>query len=97
VTVTDNGAPSLSATQSFIVMVSPLVSPHISTVSLSAGQLVLQVSGSSGPDYQIQTSPDLVNWSAVFTTNSPAMPFAWTNSTTDLPQNFFRILVGPPF
>jgi fibronectin type 3 domain-containing protein len=97
VKVADNGTPSQSATQSFVVTVSPLVSPQISAVSLNAGQLVLQVNGSSGPDYQIQASTNLVNWGLVFTTNSPAMPFVWTNSATGLPMNFFRILVGPPF
>lgn len=97
VMVADNGTPSLSATQSFIVTVSPLVRPQIATVSVSAGQLVLQVSGSSGPDYQIQASTNLVGWSAVFTTNAPTMPFLWTNGATGLPMNFFRILAGPPF
>jgi hypothetical protein len=96
VKVADNGAPSQSATQSFIVTVSPLASPQISAVSLSAGQLVLQVSGSSGPDYQIQASTNLVNWGPVFTTNSPAMPFTWTTGITGPSAQFFRILVGPP-
>jgi hypothetical protein len=95
--VTDNGTPNLSATQSFLVAVRPLPSPQISSVALDGGQLVLQVSGDSGPDYQIQTSTNLVNWSALLTTNSPAMPFIWTNNPADLPKNFFRILAGPPF
>jgi hypothetical protein len=97
VRVTDNGTPNLSATQSFFVAVKPLPSPQISSVALNGGQLVLQVSGDSGPDYQIQTSANLVNWSALLTTNSPAMPFVWTNNAADLPKNFFRISAGPPF
>jgi Putative Ig domain/Carbohydrate binding module (family 6) len=96
VRVADNGSPSLSATQSFVVIVTNLVKPQITTATGSGNQLVLQVSGASGPDYQIQSSTNLVNWSAVFSTNSPAMPFAWTNPATGLPQNFFRIQVGPP-
>jgi glucuronoarabinoxylan endo-1,4-beta-xylanase len=97
VMVTDNGTPSLTATQSFVVTVNPLARPQISTVNLIAGQLVLQASGDTGPDYQIQTSTNLINWTAVFTNNSPAMPFVWTNSDTSLPAGFFRILTGPPF
>ena len=95
--VADNGTLVLSATQSFLVTVTNLSKPVFSTPLMSAGQLVLQVNGDSGPDYQIQSSSNLVNWSAVFTTNSPALPFVWTNSTTGSPVNFFRTLVGPPF
>jgi hypothetical protein len=95
--VADNGSPSLSATQSFVVTVGPLGQPQISPASIGGNQLVLQIIGDSGPDYQIQASTNLINWSAIFTTNSPTLPFAWTNSTTALPRNFFRVLVGPPF
>jgi hypothetical protein len=97
VIVADNGTPSLSATQNLIVIVPSLASPVIQTPQIFGGQLVLQVNGASGPDYQVQASRDLVNWSAVFTTNSPAMPFFWTNGTPGSPVNFFRVVVGPPF
>jgi hypothetical protein len=97
VMVADNGTPSLSTTQSFVVTVNSLQSPQFLTPLLSGGQLVLQVNGAGGPDYQVQASTNLVNWSAVFTTNSPAMPFVWTNNTTGSPVNFFRIMAGPPF
>jgi hypothetical protein len=98
VMVADNGTPSMSATQSFVVTVIPLAQPLISAITPVAGQMVLQVNGANGPDYQIQSSTDLVNWSVVFTTNSPVMPFVWTTTYTDGPSNnFFRINVGPPF
>jgi hypothetical protein len=97
VIVADSGTPSLSATQSFSATVSPLAKPQISMVALGNSQLALQINGDSGPDYQIQASTNLVNWSAVLTTNSPVMPFVWTNSNMSLPWNFFRIQVGPPF
>lgn len=97
VCVADNGMPILSAAQSFVVIVTNLPAPVISNPVLSAGQLVLQVSGVPGPDYQIQGSTNLVNWSALFTTNSPAMPFIWTNDSPVAPINFFRIVAGPPF
>jgi hypothetical protein len=96
VIVTDSGTPSLSATQSFSATISPLARPQISMVALASSQLALQINGDSGPDYQIQASTNLVNWSAVLTTSSPHMPCVWTNSTTDTPMNFFRILTGPP-
>src|SRR6185312_5444762 len=53
--VSDNGSPSLSATQSFAVMVNSLSAPGISSVSVAGGQFSLSVSGQSGPDYAIET------------------------------------------
>ena len=98
VMVADNGTPSMSATQNFAVTVSPLAQPQIPAMSLSGGQMMLQVNGATGPDYQIQSSTDLANWSVVLTTNSPTMPFVWTNNITGgPPMNFYRILAGPPF
>jgi glucuronoarabinoxylan endo-1,4-beta-xylanase len=97
VRVADSGTPSLSATQIFVVTVTSLPRPVVANPALAGGQLVWRVTGASGPDYQIQASTNLVNWSGVFTTNSPAMPFAWTNNTSASPMNFFRIKAGPPF
>ena len=97
VRVADSGTPSMSATQSFFVAVAPLTPPRFSAVSAVGGVLVLQVSGDSGPDYQVQSSTNLLNWNVVLTTNSPAIPFVWTASCTNGPLNFFRVLTGPPF
>jgi hypothetical protein len=98
VKVADNGTPSMSATQSFVVTVNPLAQPQISPFLLNNGQLVLQINGATGPDYQIQSSTNLADWSVILTTNAPAIPFIWTdNITNGPPVNFFRIRVGPPF
>jgi hypothetical protein len=95
--VADNGSPSLSATQSFTVTVNPLTQPGLSSIGLSNGQIGFQVSGDIGPDYAVQASTNLTDWITLFITNSPAMPFVWTdtNSAT-LPAQFYRIKVGPP-
>lgn len=94
--VSDNGAPSLSATQSFSVFVNPLSVPAVSNVSVAGGQFSFSVSGQSGPDYAIETSTNLTQWSNVFITNSPALPFTWTDATTNSPRSFYRIKLGPP-
>ena len=96
--VADNGTPSLSATQSFTVTVNPLTLPSVSSGALSNGQLTLQVTNSIfGPDYAVQVSSNLFDWSTVFITNSPAMPFSWTDTNAaTLPVQFYRIKVGPP-
>jgi hypothetical protein len=94
--VSDNGTPSLSATQSFTVVVNALTQPSFGNISAAGGQFSFNVSGQSGPDYAIETSTNLAQWSNVFITNSPALPFNWTDATTNSPQRFYRIKLGPP-
>jgi hypothetical protein len=97
VVVTDNGTPNLSATQSFSVTVNPLTQPGIATCSWSGGLFSLSVSGQTGPDYAVQASTNLTGWDTVFITNSPPMPFSWTNAGTNAsPMQFYRIKTGPP-
>jgi endoglucanase len=97
VMVADNGTPSLSATQNFFVTVNPLATPQLSHAIFSNGQFALQIDGDNGPDYQIQVSTNLTDWNTLFTTNSPALPFTWTNNAGDASMNFYRVLMGPPF
>ena len=53
-------------------------------------------SGDPGPDYSVQTSSNLTDWVTVFTTNSPATPFSWTDpAAAQLPAQFYRVLLGP--
>jgi hypothetical protein len=95
--IANNAWPSLSATQSFSVAVNPLSAPGVSNVSLTGGNISFNVSGQSGPDYAIETSTNLTDWSNVFITNSPALPFVWTDTgTSNSPQRFYRIKLGPP-
>jgi hypothetical protein len=94
--VSDNGTPSLSVTQSFSVIVNPLSEPTVSNVSVAGGQFSLSVSGQSGPDYAIETSTNLTDWSNAFITNSPSLPFVWTDTNSAAPQRFYRVKLGPP-
>jgi Flp pilus assembly protein TadG len=95
--VADNGTPILSATQSFTVTVKPLTLPTAASIVLNNGQLGFQISGQTGPDYAVQVSSNLFNWSTLFITNSPPMPFQWTDTNAaTLPAQFYRIKVGPP-
>jgi hypothetical protein len=97
VVVADSGTPSLSATQSYRVTVNPLTQPGIGLLSLTGNRFGFSVSGQTGPDYAVQVSSNLLNWDILFITNSPAMPFNWTNQdTSTLPIQFYRIKTGPP-
>lgn len=95
--VSDNGTPPLTATRSFSVTVNPLVMPTIGNLTFADGQFSLQVNGQPGPDYRIEASTSLTDWTPVHTANSPAMPFNWTHSDTGgAPRRFYRVKVGPP-
>lgn len=95
VQVTDSGSPNLSATNSFSVVVGPVASPAIGSVSLSAGTVNLTINGPQGPDYTLLTSTDMVNWQALFTTNSPAMPLTLSDTNAMDLGRFYRIQIGP--
>jgi hypothetical protein len=94
--VADNGTPSLSTTQIFSVFVNPLSVAGISNISFAGGKFGFNVSGQSGPDYAIQTSTNLTQWSNIFITNSPALPFNWADTNFFTPQRFYRVKLGPP-
>lgn len=93
IVVTDNGSPSLAATQTFIIAVSQPARPGIQT----GGGLPFNfsVAGDPGPDYIIRASTNLTDWSTVFTTNPPALPFNWADPATGFGRRFYRIQLGP--
>jgi pectin methylesterase-like acyl-CoA thioesterase len=92
----DNGTPSMSATQSFTITVLRPAQPHLQSVSLSGGGMQFQVTGDSGPDYAIETSTNLVNWSQLILTNTPVLPWTWTDpQAATLPLRFYRIKLAP--
>jgi glucuronoarabinoxylan endo-1,4-beta-xylanase len=95
VLVTDSGTPSLSATNNFNVIVNPLNLPVLGPVMLANGQVNLVVSGDQGPDYTLLTSTDLINWQALFTTNSPLMPLMLVDTNSTDAVRFYRLQLGP--
>jgi hypothetical protein len=96
VVVSDNGTPSLSATQGFSVTVNRPVQPGLASPSLADGKFGMTISGDAGPDYTIQASSNLLNWSSILTTNPPSTPFLYLDTAaTNYPQRFYRILLGP--
>jgi beta-galactosidase len=95
--VADNGSPSLSATQSFQVIVNPLTLPSFTAPAWSNGQFSLSVAGQPGPDYAMQATTNLIDWTTLWTTNSPPTPFSWMDTNAGAyPSRFYRLVVGPP-
>ena len=95
IVASDNGTPSLSATNTFNITVNPLTQPTIGAVSISPGQINLPINGPSGPDYTVLTSTNLASWQPLFTTNSPAMPFTLMDTNLNNAARFYRIQIGP--
>ena len=100
VSVTDNGTPNLSATNTFTVTVNALTQPTATTPNYSAGQFSVGVSGQVGPDYALQATTNLAGgtWTTVASTNSPAtMPVILTDPNASAqPMQFYRVVTGPP-
>jgi hypothetical protein len=95
--VADNGSPSLSATQSFMVFVNALTQPTLASIILTNGLIQFQVQGQAGPDYALEGSTNLMDWNILTISNSPAVPFSWIDrKTATAPAQFYRIKVGPP-
>jgi hypothetical protein len=96
IVVSDNGAVSLSATQGFSVTVSRPVQPGLSNGSLANGKFGITISGDAGPDYTIQASSNLLNWSPILTTNPQVTPFLFLDpNATNYTQRFYRVILGP--
>jgi len=96
VSATDSGSPALSATNSFSVMVSAVVSPTNLTAAYVDNAYQMQIGGDVGPDYILQASTNLVDWTLLISTNPTAMPFIWSDfDASAYPMRYYRILLGP--
>jgi hypothetical protein len=96
VVVSDSGVPNLTVTQSFIASVTRPVSPLLSASLSSSGTFQFAVTGDMGPDYTVLSSTNLVDWIPLWSTNSPPLPFEWTDlNFADLSNRFYRIELGP--
>jgi hypothetical protein len=78
------------------VIVNPLSAPGIGNLSFAGGHFGFTVNGQSGPDYGIEISTNLTQWSDLFTTNSPVLPFVRTDTNSAASQRFYRVKLGPP-
>jgi O-glycosyl hydrolase len=94
VTVADNGSPSLSATNSFTVAVSPLNPPTFTSISVNGAQVMLDVNGPLGPDYIVWSATNLADWQSVLTNTPGSLPFSIILTNTE-PQRYYRLQLGP--
>ena len=94
--VTDDGVPRLSATQSFVVRVNPVVPPDINPPTWSNGRFGFNITGQIGPDYLVQVSSNLVNWTPLLTNTPVTVPFRLEDpEAAQHARRFYRIQLGP--
>ncbi len=97
VTVTDSGTPAMSATRSFSVIVQRPAQPAFSPPTDAAGQFQSLINGSSGPDYLIYATTNLLaEWQLLQLTNPATLPFLFADpSPGSFQQRYYRVLLGP--
>jgi pectate lyase len=96
VVITNNAGPVTSTNASLIVSVNTPSQPLLSGPAFTNGTFSLTVNGTTGHDYIIQASTDMVYWSSIYTNPMPALPFTWSDpGASNFSERFYRIQLGP--
>ena len=95
VRVTDNGSPALFDEKTFTVTVNPLSQVRLTLLSATNQTATMRITGDVGPDYMIQGSSSLTNWTTLLNTNPAATPFLFTDPNATTNKKFYRVLLGP--
>jgi len=87
-------APGGLATSVGNFTVLPTARPGFQSISFTGGQISLVVTGVSAASYTLTVASNLSNpqWVTLLTTNSPTLPFTFTDTNANLPQRFYRVL-----
>ncbi|HMP84137.1 MAG TPA: glycoside hydrolase, partial [Verrucomicrobiota bacterium] len=93
--VTDDGVPNLSDTNSFVIVVNPVVTPAFVPVEVNDGQMSFVVTGPTGLEYTLLTSTNFADWETLLVTNPAFMPITVTLTNSAEPQRFYKIRLGP--
>lgn len=97
--VQDDGTPSLSATQSFMIVVIRPAQPQLRAAGWSTTGPRFEVLGEDGPDYVIERTTELdpLNnfWQPLVTNSAPSVPFLWTDTNPPPTRAYYRVRLGP--
>jgi len=92
----DSGTPEMSATQHVLITVLRPGIPFLSIVGWQQGCPLLSVSGDPGLSYTIMASTNLQDWSVLYATNPPTLPFQITDPQgAALSPRFYRVSASP--
>jgi hypothetical protein len=96
IAVSDDGSPSLSATQSFTATVNAPILSRLGANLMTTGQFSFQIQGDLGPDYTILASSNLIQWAPLLTTNPAVMPWRFYDTNeSGRGLRFYRTQLGP--
>jgi hypothetical protein len=96
IVVSDDGTPSLSDTQAFVVSVLKPTAPQCSGTGFDGLRLRGIIQGDAGPDYIVQASTNLADWMSIIVTASPALPLLWADTNaSNFERRFYRVKLGP--
>jgi hypothetical protein len=94
--VTDDSVTPLSDSGGFTIFVNPLQPLVLQPLSFTNNSYRLRVTGTIGPDYILQTSPDLTTWLNLQSNSPSAMPFDFIQTNLNsYPKQFYRVKLGP--
>jgi hypothetical protein len=96
VRATDNGTPSLSATQTFQVNVTGEGS-RLAIQQLSGGLMQLSITGDIGLNYELQISTNLESWSRLLQFRLDASPYLYIDpASATVPVRFYKLQLIQP-
>jgi pectate lyase len=86
----------MSTNAALVVSVTTPSQPQLSGPGYTNGTFSLTVNGSTGHDYIVQASTNMVDWSSIFTNPMPTLPFTWSDpGASNYGLRFYRIQLGP--
>jgi regulation of enolase protein 1 (concanavalin A-like superfamily) len=74
-------------------LVASTLGTQLRALMLSDGHLAVLVSGQAGGSYTLQTSPDLLHWGNLLTTNVVTTPFIFVDPNPLAAQQFYRVSI----
>ena len=90
------GIPALARITEFPLHTRSLVAPQLTLLPPDQTALRLRLTGATNANYELQTSTNLVEWSALFTTNSPTGTVEFSQPLgTGAAQVFYRGRAAP--
>ena len=95
---TDNQRASTTSSPVTITVTAAVASPAklSAAARLSNGQFQFTIAGSIGKQYTVQTSQDLISWSAIQTVTASSDTFSFSDANAaGLPRRFYRAVTSP--
>jgi glucuronoarabinoxylan endo-1,4-beta-xylanase len=70
--------------------------PPALSLAVAGSRVNVQVTGSQGPSYNLQVSTNLSTWQTLASSNSPVLPFTFSDTNSGgVPGRFYRVQTGP--